>query len=182
MTPQVLLNRNGLPQRSRWQNFCYYWQLFWFIWKLLHPIFPNAAVGIYKASVRPCWIFFAACTLSHNISCRIELLWITAIINVPRVGYNVANLSAHLVVLFSFAFRFPKMKLLSKKSTCVGLGVYGAAGGEFDSMFAERACGSLRVMCWRSGMKYMMYKGSIPENTVYLSEFNDELAANNLAS
>eukprot|EP00041_Stephanoeca_diplocostata_P012441 m.208244 g.208244 ORF g.208244 m.208244 type:complete len:361 (-) comp18960_c0_seq4:343-1425(-) len=107
----------------------------------------------------------------------VKTQWLTTTIPLAEFLLLVTTLLIYLEVAPS---DIPKRCSWGLQKKC--LGVYGEAGGEFDPMFVESACGSLRVMCWRSGLKFMMYKGDIPENTFYLKGFNDELAANNLTS
>ena len=40
-----------------------------------------------------------------------------------------------------------------------GVTQYAAAGGEFEPSYVQDTCGTLRVTCWRSGLKEMMYQG-----------------------
>eukprot|EP00041_Stephanoeca_diplocostata_P012723 m.213863 g.213863 ORF g.213863 m.213863 type:complete len:184 (-) comp19063_c0_seq4:499-1050(-) len=77
----------------------------------------------------------------------------------------------------------PKVCPYDLQQTC--LQKYGTANppGEFEAGFLEVPCGSLRLMCWRSGLKFIIYSGKeLPENTYYDETLNDRLKHFNMSS
>ena len=61
-------------------------------------------------------------------------------------------------------------------------GQYVASGGDFEASYFESKCGGLRVDCWRSGIKELLYQGqAIPDGTYFINISSVGLSSEALA-